>query len=247
MTDTVYFTSSNGWTAVQTAPPFSWAENSITCMVPADAITGLIKIVDPCGWDTVTGGYTPVLLSDLQGVLQEGSVVLRWRAAWPALTTAFRVYRGFAPGAGYQLLDSPVVELMDGNYECVDRNVDAGCTYCYRLCLSGEEVGGECITTSVMVPELPDRFGLKQNHPNPFNPATTIEFDLPKGVYVKLRIFDVAGKLIRALVESFRPAGRHSVQWDGRDAGGEAVPSGVYICNLEAEGHAEIRKMVVLK
>ncbi len=80
---------------------------------------------------------------------------------------------------------------------------------------------------------------LLQNHPNPFNPRTTIRFELPAVGHVRLAIYDVAGRLVRVLVEGEIAAGSHEAAWDGRDAAGRAVPSGSYLARLVAGGKVE--------
>ena len=90
---------------------------------------------------------------------------------------------------------------------------------------------------------------LEQNHPNPFNPATTIGFDLPSGRShrVSLSIYDVTGARVRTLVDGELPGGRHHATWDGRNQSGSPVGSGVYFYRLAASGRSETRKMVLLK
>jgi len=90
-------------------------------------------------------------------------------------------------------------------------------------------------------------FSLEQNHPNPFNPTTTIRFTLPERAQVQLAIFDVRGRRIATLVDREMPAGLSRVQWDGRDRRGSQVSSGVYFYRIVAGRHIETRKMVLLK
>jgi aminopeptidase N len=77
---------------------------------------------------------------------------------------------------------------------------------------------------------------LEPNHPNPFNPTTTIPFLLPEPGPVRLRVYDLQGRLVRQLASGTQTAGRHEVVWDGRSDDGRAVASGVYLCRLEAGG-----------
>jgi hypothetical protein len=102
--------------------------------------------------------------------------------------------------------------------------------------------------------ELPSSFSLQQNYPNPFNPSTAISFQLPASSFVTLKIFDVLGREVAALVNEVRPAGRYTVSWDARQsAGGLAsdLPSGVYFYRLEAknstQSFVETKKMILLK
>lgn len=88
---------------------------------------------------------------------------------------------------------------------------------------------------------------LFQNFPNPFSPETQIGFDLPSAGRAEIRIYDARGRLVRTLVNENRPAGRQSVKWDGRDASGREVASGVYFYSLSAPGVDENRRMILVK
>jgi len=95
---------------------------------------------------------------------------------------------------------------------------------------------------------VPGDFELYQNYPNPFNPTTTIAFDLPRQSLVTLNIYDVTGRLVRTLLHKQIVAGEHHLFWDGRDASGQRVASGIYLYRLQAGNQfTETRKMVLLK
>jgi choice-of-anchor B domain-containing protein len=90
--------------------------------------------------------------------------------------------------------------------------------------------------------EIPRNFELKQNYPNPFNPATIIEYSLPKNVHVSLKIYDILGREISALVDKFETAGEHSVTFDA-----SKLPSGIYFYTLKAGDFTQTRKMTLIK
>ena len=95
---------------------------------------------------------------------------------------------------------------------------------------------------------IPARTALHANVPNPFNPTTAIAFDLARDGQVSLRVYDVAGRVVRTLVESRLRAGSgQSAKWDGLDATGNPVASGVYFYRLVTADHDETRKMVLMK
>jgi len=94
---------------------------------------------------------------------------------------------------------------------------------------------------------LPQTFALRPNYPNPFNPSTVIAFELPRSSAVEIIIYNVLGQSVRNLVNGDRPAGRHSITWDGRDNAGHAVPSGMYFYRIEAGGFVAAKKMLLLK
>ena len=93
----------------------------------------------------------------------------------------------------------------------------------------------------------PRSFHLAQNYPNPFNHATHIGFTLQQLSAVSLQVFNLHGQLVATLVEGMRPAGIYQTTWDGRDAHGQVVSSGVYIARLDAGGQQATRKMVLVQ
>jgi len=94
----------------------------------------------------------------------------------------------------------------------------------------------------------PPAYFLAGNYPNPFNPVTTITYGLAERAPVTLRIYDVSGRLVRTLVDEVQEPGRsYTVVWDGRNAYGRSVSSGVYFCRLTAGAGASARKMVLLR
>jgi predicted outer membrane repeat protein len=94
---------------------------------------------------------------------------------------------------------------------------------------------------------LPNVFTLAQNYPNPFNPSTLISFALPTASTVRLEVFNTLGRRVVTLVNDDRAAGEYQVVWDGRDAHGQSVGSGVYFYRLRAGSFTDSRKMVLLK
>ncbi len=93
----------------------------------------------------------------------------------------------------------------------------------------------------------PTHFKLSQNFPNPFNPSTTISFDLPEDVNVRVDIFDVAGRKIRALVNEPKIAGSYGVIWNGNDDNGRPVASGLYVYRIQAGDFAQSKKLLFMK
>ena len=94
---------------------------------------------------------------------------------------------------------------------------------------------------------IPATISLRQNVPNPFNPSTTIAFDLPKFAHIQLRILNILGQAVRRLVDDTRSAGRHTVRWNGTNDRGRAVASGIYSYQLQAESFVQTRKMILLR
>jgi hypothetical protein len=94
---------------------------------------------------------------------------------------------------------------------------------------------------------IPEKFALYQNYPNPFNPNTTIQFDLSQSGKVSVKIFNVRGELIRALIQSQVNAGSHVVNWDGRDENGQNLASGLYFYQLTVNSFSATKKLLLIK
>ena len=101
-------------------------------------------------------------------------------------------------------------------------------------------------TTGSNVPENVQRVGLG-NHPNPFNPRTKISYSISQAGPVKVSVYNVRGQRVAVLVDEVKPAGEHSVVWDGKDDNGRSMASGLYFCRMEAGGKSLNQKMTLLK
>ena len=119
-----------------------------------------------------------------------------------------------------------------------------GATSAYTVTVTG---GLAVQRTAPEKADIPTAFALHQNAPNPFNPSTTIAFDLPKASQVSLRIYDQRGRLVRTLVSETMTAGAKTVLWNGLDDRGLQVNSGVYLYVIQADDFRTTRKMTLLK
>lgn len=104
--------------------------------------------------------------------------------------------------------------------------------------------GGEFFVESQQVPI---RFRLYANYPNPFNPATTIRFDIPQEGVAELSIYNMLGQRVRHLLKGSLPPGRYDIIWDGRNEAGQTVASGVYLYRLRIGRFVATRKMVLVR
>jgi len=111
----------------------------------------------------------------------------------------------------------------------------------------GDEVKLDLAVTGHVPSALPTVFALGHNYPNPFNPSTTISYQLPSEQEVVLSIWNLAGQLVRELVHAPQPAGHRSVTWDGRDTEGNLAANGVYVYEIRAGGFRSARKMLLMK
>ena len=90
--------------------------------------------------------------------------------------------------------------------------------------------------------EVPSYFSLHQNFPNPFNPSTNIEFEIPKNCFIDLKIYDISGKNIHTIVSEYKPAGKYSATFNASELG-----TGIYFYKLETTDFTQTKKMVVIK
>lgn len=104
------------------------------------------------------------------------------------------------------------------------------------------DIGEDDITQA-----LPSSFELLQNFPNPFNPSTTVQFNLPQSSQVEIAIYNILGQEVRLLINESKPAGRHQVTWDGTDNRGKPVTSGLYFYRITTDQYTMSKKMLLLK
>ena len=132
-------------------------------------------------------------------------------------------------------------------YSYVDNNVDNGVNYRYRLVavdMNGQsgQVGGEGLATPNVNAGLPAEFALHQSFPNPFNPTTSIRFDVPEAAHVLLTVFDINGRQVATLVDGSLAANSYTVSFDAAN-----LSSGTYFYRLEAGRFTSMKKMLLLK
>lgn len=94
---------------------------------------------------------------------------------------------------------------------------------------------------------LPTGYSLMQNHPNPFNPTTTIRYSLADNARVRVEVRNVLGQLVRVLEDSYQSVGVYETTWDGRNSAGQEVASGVYFYSLRSNDVVQTRKMVLAR
>ncbi|HZM17258.1 MAG TPA: right-handed parallel beta-helix repeat-containing protein [Candidatus Krumholzibacteria bacterium] len=193
----------------------------------------------------------PSYPKNLTAQTQGGHIVLRWRRNPEADVAFYAVYcdssSGFAPSAANFVTSvaSPdtTVDLGPPG-TCDNYTVSAVDTDGYA---SGYAAKAQLSPPTDSPLPVAWRFRLQPSVPNPFNPTTTIRFELEHVAPVRLEIFDLTGRLVRTLLQGTQGAGAHGILWDGRDGRGERVPSGVYLLRLQSEGRALSQKLAVLK
>jgi hypothetical protein len=160
----------------------------------------------------------------------------------------YRIYRGdsgdFVPAPGNLVHETATESWSDPEYDGWDVH--------YKITAldhAGNEsdAASPASTTGDDVPTVPTAFALYQNAPNPFNPTTTIRFDLPRDVHVKLSVFNVKGEIVSTIIDRNMAGGRHEVAWTAKSDRGNAVASGIYFYRLVAGDFVQTHKMVLLR
>ncbi len=196
----------------------------------------------------------PVELASFAGELVEDGVMLAWTTASQTNNAGWRMLRS-VDGENYEVVSGllPGAGTTDAllNYSFVDKELPASEVVFYvleQIDLDGaihrsNEI--EVILGARTLP-LPTEFAVNA-YPNPFNPSTTISYDLPEAQMVSIVIYDALGQEVRRLVNGQTAAGRYQEQWDAKDNHGRSVGSGVYIAKVEAGSFSTSQKMLLLK
>lgn len=179
-----------------------------------------------------------------------GRPQLNWTVA-AGVADGFNVYRRTEIGSRTRLNADPLTG-QDGRVEFTDvaANYAEGTILFYSVGLvrGGAEVAvSDEIQYRVGSGALPMAFALYGNYPNPFNPLTTIKFDLPQNGRVALRVYDLSGRVVRTLVDDNLVRATHTYQWDGTDDSGRRVASGTYYYRIDTDQRTASGKMTLVK
>ena len=186
------------------------------------------------------------LLQSSSASLRGSGIEVAWELSSSDEGTSFFISRS-ENGGEFRMLDASGL-VRDGlHFTYLDRSVEPGKSYSYKVEYgAGAPSRTLFICEEVSTPAMP--LTLYQNKPNPFNPSTTISFYLPQESVVGLEVYDVSGRLVSRLIAGERRSpGTHSIEWNGRDTGGTAVASGVYLYRLTAGKETVSKKMVLLR
>ncbi len=187
-------------------------------------------------WQELTGLNAALNYNwNIRGILEPGNDY--WMAAYPAV--------GMVPAGG----SATVMAKLDASVFMSDTLVTANLMF-----YSDPDVGMVSVPVTLSpytgignTEELPTTFELAQNFPNPFNPTTTIKYQVPKSVDVTMEIFNILGQKVRTLMNNRMEPGRYEVVWDGRNDLGQTVGSGIYIYRIKAGDFVKSQKMMLMK
>ncbi|MBE2279909.1 MAG: T9SS type A sorting domain-containing protein, partial [Ignavibacteriaceae bacterium] len=190
------------------------------------------------------GGIIPVELTEFKATTSNRVVTLNWSTSSETNNKGFEVERltgeqwsviGFVEGNG------TTTELV--NYQFIDKPKTSSTTVSYRIKqidLDGSFNYSKAI--EVELSAIPDAYTLNQNYPNPFNPSTKINFSIPEGNFVTLKVYDASGSEVTTLVNGQLESGYHEVIFDA-----SKLTSGIYFYTLSAGEQKITKKMLLMK
>ncbi len=200
------------------------------------------------GWSV--DNLAPGAPADLRAAFDGARVLLDWDAPLDPDLDHFLVFR-IGDATPPDPADPPLEMVYDTGY------IDDGGGWGYAYWVAAVDRAGnrsdltawsDADLTGIGDGAAPGRVVLHAAAPNPFNPATTIAFELPRRTAVTLAVHDMSGRMVRTLLDGeVLGEGRREAVWDGRDAAGRPAASGAYVYILEADGGRQARRMVLLK
>ncbi|MBV6420612.1 MAG: hypothetical protein DAHOPDDO_01869 [Ignavibacteriaceae bacterium] len=204
-------------------------------------------------WLIKTENIIPVEMLSFTSEVTGNDVKLFWSTATETNNSGFEIQKqvanrqsavskwesiGFVPGFGtttevqhYSFVDE---KLQSGNYQYRLKQVDFDGSFTYS----------DIIEVEVLSPNV---FSLEQNYPNPYNPSTTIRYEIPEQSFVTIKVYDVLGNEIATLVNEEKPAGSYEVEFNIYSDEGQNLVSGVYFYKLQVGNFIQTKKMVLTK
>lgn len=194
--------------------------------------------------------WLPVELTAFTAIAGAGEVQLNWTTATETNNDHWDIERATSvDGPWVKIHEEPGQGTVstETNYVYVDRMVQNGETYWYRLTdvtITGERVSHPVVsaTPENQSEQVPGEFALKQNFPNPFNPTTTFEFAIAEPGFTTLKIYNLLGREVASVVEEYLEARLYHLTW-----GAGNLPSGVYLYTLTNGNFSDTRKLLLMK
>ncbi len=213
----------------------------------------------------------PVEISTFEIWPRDNQAVLKWVTESEVNNLGFEIWRSQYPNSDYvKIADYQTVDQLKGHissnqrheYRYVDKLVANGLTYWYKLVdvdLNGHrtEHGPLSVTPNPQGTTvknkgiIPGSFALYPNYPNPFNPSTTLRFDIPSTlrgmIHMVLEIYDPSGSKVRTLYNGVIAPGSYELTWNGKNSAGKQVSSGIYLAVMRTELFTRTVKMMLIR
>jgi hypothetical protein len=199
--------------------------------------------------DVGSGTLLPVELVTFNATANNNTVALFWRTATEVNNYGFEIERRIVSSSQSSASSWIKIGFVQGNgtsntlhsYSFADKNFSTG-TYAYRLKQIDNSGAFKYSQETEVTLGVPSVFALSQNFPNPFNPTSTIAYDIPMESFVTIKVYDVLGKEVASLVHENKKTGSYQVSFDGSH-----LSSGVYFCKMVSVAHSSLIKMIIMK
>tara|TARA_B110000438_G_C15599112_1_gene557221 strand:- start:70 stop:846 length:777 start_codon:yes stop_codon:yes gene_type:complete len=202
----------------------------------------------------VTGVEGDIMIGDQLRAYADGSLVGSINIVQEHLSGTHPIDLVAVGGVDLSMYGGPVLHGYENGDVIEIRHYSNGMEYRVESNLSDTQYGNamEMSVGTVSVSSEgvnPTEFGISGNYPNPFNPSTTIEYNVEASGHASLTVYDIMGRTVRTLVNEYKESGRpdYKVVWDGKDDHGQQVSAGLYLYTLRSSGMTSTAKMVLMK
>jgi len=230
----ILLSSISGFNKIHTGEHLFWR---VQCLSPTFRVSHFNK-------SSVPFSYSPEfsVIENFYGEQKSDGILLTWSVQYEGRSSGFNVYRSQYQNQDFERINEQLI-----HHAFLDETNFSGRTTYYQL----EEIstaGRKKIHSTISVErQLPDNYQLQQNFPNPFNSQTSFKYQIPVDTQVIIEVYNILGKKVKTLVNEHKEAGFYTVYWDGIDNKGEAVVSGIYFYQMNADKFHATHKMIVVR
>lgn len=187
----------------------------------------------------------PVAVQSFQSRWADNHIEITWKLIEACVSPSFDILRRIEAAVDYDRIIDPDIVRSGDIFIFKDQSTEPGKTYSYLVVIFEDGRPATSFETSLTTPSID--LVLFQNHPNPFNPTTTISFTLPVRAHTNLSVFNLKGRLVKNLVDDMMDKGAKEIEWDASDTYGNPLSSGVYFYRLVSGNKVLTRKLVLIK
>ncbi len=162
------------------------------------------------------------------------------------------IERSLSPKEGYTVIDEIPAQgncATPTEYSHLDRNVEVGKTYYYKL-IDVDLIGNRTVRgqlSAIFSGNGSKTVSLHSPYPNPTLRATMISYDVPDKSFISLEVYNIAGQLIKTLINELKYAGTYKLSWDGTNESGKYVPAGIYFYRLTSDNFTSTKRINILR
>ncbi|MCK4235019.1 T9SS type A sorting domain-containing protein [candidate division WOR-3 bacterium] len=198
------------------------------------------------------GSITTIGLTGLSAISTAQGINLKWRTESEMNKFKWIVERSLSPKEGYTVIDEIPAQgncATPTEYFHLDRNVEVGKTYYYKL-IDVDLIGNRTVhgqLSATFSGNGSKTVSLHSPYPNPTLRTTMISYDVPDKSFISLEVYNIAGQLIKTLMNEFKHAGTYKLSWDGTNESGKYVPAGIYFYRLTSDNFTSTKRINILR